>query len=203
MLNLLVWCGVLAPFFYIIYGIVQLTLLGNIFYFGPEPGQYILEWMGQSALAMLFVTLMISSAHRLWALPIVCYRRRLGVSTFFYALGHLLAFAVFILGFDIELLVQEIIKRPYILVGMIALMLLALLAVTSVHAIKRRLAFRWIQLHRLVYWVAGLGVLHYVWQIRDGYFLFDLYLLLLVLLLAERVKAKKVFNPFAGRKTTG
>ena len=202
MLNLLVWLGVLAPFFYIIYGIVQLTLLGNIFYFGPEPGQYILEWMGQSALAMLFVTLAISSAHRLWALPIVRYRRRLGVSTFFYALGHLLAFAVFILGLDLTLLVQEIIKRPYILVGMTALVLLTLLAVTSLHALKRRLAYRWIQLHRLVYWVAGLGVLHYVWQIRDGYFLFDFYLLLLVLLLAERVKAKKVFNPFAGRKTT-
>ncbi|MCP5326934.1 MAG: ferric reductase-like transmembrane domain-containing protein [Oceanospirillaceae bacterium] len=202
MLNLLVWLGVLAPFFYIIYGIVQLTFLGNIFYFGPEPGQYILEWMGQSALAMLFATLMISSAHRLWALPIVRYRRRLGVGTFFYALGHLLAFAVFILGLDLTLLVQEIIKRPYILVGMTALVLLALLAVTSLHTLKRRLAYRWIQLHRLVYWVAGLGVLHYVWQIRDGYFLFDFYLLLLVLLLAERVKAKKVFNPFAGRKTT-
>lgn len=202
MLNLLVWLGVFAPFIYILYGVVQLTLLGNIFYFGPEPGQYILEWMGQSALAMLFVTLAISSAHRLWGLPIVRYRRRIGVSTFFYSLGHLLAFAVFILGLDMALLAQEIIKRPYILVGMTALVLLALLAVTSLHAIKRRLAFRWIQLHRLVYWVAGLGVLHYVWQIRDGYLLFDFYLLLLVLLLAERVKAKKVFNPFAGRKIT-
>jgi methionine sulfoxide reductase heme-binding subunit len=202
MLNVLVWLGVFAPFIYILYGVVQLTLLGNIFYFGPEPGQYILEWMGQSALAMLFITLAISSAHRLLRWPLVRYRRRLGVSAFFYALGHLLAFAVFILGLDIALLSKEIIKRPYILVGMTTLLLLMVLAVTSLHRLKKRLAFRWIQLHRTVYWAAGLGVLHFWWQIRDGYFLLDFYAVLMVLLIAERVRAKKVFNPFAGRKIT-
>lgn len=202
MLNLLVWLGVFAPFIYILYGVVQLTLLGNIFYFGPEPGQYILEWMGQSALAMLLITLLISSVHRLWHLPLVRFRRRLGVSAFFYALGHLFAFAVFILGLDLALLGQEIIKRPYILVGMTAFLLLTLLAVTSLHRLKKRLAFRWIQIHRTVYWVLGLAVLHFGWQIRDGYFLFDFYLFACVLLIAERIKAKKVFNPFAGRKIT-
>lgn len=202
MLNLLVWLGVLAPFLYILYGVVQLTWLGNIFYFGPEPGQYILEWMGQSALAMLFVTLMISSVHRLWRVPLVRYRRRVGVSAFLYALGHLFAFAVFILGLDVALLGQEIIKRPYILVGMSGFVILAVLAVTSQHALKRHLAFRWIQIHRCIYWAAGLAALHFGWQIRDGYFLFDLYIVLLVFLLAERIRAKKVFNPFAGRKTT-
>jgi sulfoxide reductase heme-binding subunit YedZ len=93
------------------------------------------------------------------------FRRMLGLFMYFYALVHFLSYSGFDMGFDIDDIFRDVIKRPFILVGTLSLLLLTPLAATSFNAaIKRLGAKRWQLLHRLVYGVAGLAVLHFFWM---------------------------------------
>ena len=114
------------------------------------------------------------------------YRRMLGLYSFFYAMLHLLAFATFIVGWDIEYLIVEVTKRPYAIVGFIAILLLVPLAVTSTKRMQQRLKKRWLILHKLIYVISILALLHIVWQIRSDFFEALVYGLLLCWLLGYR-----------------
>lgn len=92
------------------------------------------------------------------------FRRLLGLYVFVYALGHLATFTVFILRFNLAQLGDEIIKRPYITVGFVAILLLFALTVTSLNRCRRRMGHHWQQLHNMVYVILILILTHYTWS---------------------------------------
>ncbi|SHH21762.1 protein-methionine-sulfoxide reductase heme-binding subunit MsrQ [Ferrimonas marina] len=136
---------------------------------GGDPVQYIIHFLGMGILHTLALTLLVSPVARRfrwgWLMRV---RRLLGLWCFTYAALHLAAFAAFDLLFDWQLLLSEIVKRPYILVGMVAFVVLLALALTSPMAMQRRLGRRWQSLHRWVYLVALLGPIHFWWSVKSG-----------------------------------
>jgi sulfoxide reductase heme-binding subunit YedZ len=98
---------------------------------------------------------------------LIKYRRMLGLFAFFYAALHFATYMVLDLFFDFAAIAKDILKRPYITVGFTALVLMIPLATTSTSAMIRRLGKRWQQLHRLVYVIAILGVLHFYWLVKS------------------------------------
>ena len=134
---------------------------------GPDPGKVLVDRMGQGALVMLLVTLCMTPLQKLtgWS-GWIGVRRQLGLWCFAYVLMHLCAYLFFILGLDWGQLGVELRKRPYIIVGSLALVGLLALAVTSNRYSQRRLGARWKKLHRLVYVILGLGLLHFLWIVR-------------------------------------
>ncbi|WP_245391701.1 protein-methionine-sulfoxide reductase heme-binding subunit MsrQ [Salinicola aestuarinus] len=158
--RLLVFAVALTP---LAYWSAQVAL-GNA---GPEPGRYLLLNIGQATLWMLFATLSLTPLTKLtrWK-GFALIRRQLGLWTLAYAVSHLLCYALFILGLDLSRLGSEIIRRPYIIVGMLALTGLVVMGVTSNQWSMRRLGKRWKTLHKLVYPVLALGLLHFFWVVR-------------------------------------
>jgi sulfoxide reductase heme-binding subunit YedZ len=143
--------------------LVWLGLGGGL---GANPVEFVIRSLGTAALLMLVVTLSISPLRWAsgWAWP-MRLRRMLGLFAFFYALLHFAAYLWLDQWFDWAAIGKDVAKRPYITVGFAALLLLVPLAVTSTHGWVRRLGGRqWQRLHRLVYAIAALAVLHFWWQ---------------------------------------
>ncbi|MDQ7734167.1 protein-methionine-sulfoxide reductase heme-binding subunit MsrQ [Halomonas sp. SpR1] len=134
---------------------------------GPEPGRYLLLNIGIGGLWMLLLTLSLTPLTKLtrWK-GFALIRRQLGLWTLAYATLHMLSYALFILGLNWALLGSEIVKRPYIIVGMIALIGLAVLGATSNKWSMRRLGKRWKSLHKFSYAILGLVLLHFFWVVR-------------------------------------
>lgn len=137
------------------------------FALGPDPGKVLVDRLGLGTLILLLVTLGMTPLQKLtgWAGWIVV-RRQLGLWCFAYVVLHLGAYAVFILGLDWSQLGVELRKRPYIIVGSLGFLGLLMLAATSNRYSQRRLGRRWKVLHRLVYLILGLGLLHMLWIVR-------------------------------------
>ncbi len=134
---------------------------------GPDPGKVLVDRLGLGALVLLLLTLSMTPLYKLTGWPSwIAVRRQLGLWCFAYVVLHLSAYGVFILGLDWSQLGVELRKRPYILVGSLGFLLLLSLAVTSNRYSQRRLGARWKKLHRLVYFVLGLGLLHMLWIVR-------------------------------------
>lgn len=124
---------------------------------------------GEWALYFLCITLAVTPLRRLtgwnW---LVKLRRMVGLFTFFYALVHFIAFLWFDHFFDVSAMLADVVKRPFILVGFIAFVLLIPLAATSTNAMIKRLGGkRWQWLHRLIYLIGPLAILHY-WWMKEG-----------------------------------
>ncbi|MEN5180449.1 protein-methionine-sulfoxide reductase heme-binding subunit MsrQ [Comamonas testosteroni] len=136
---------------------------------GANPAEALLRSLGDWALRFLCVALAVTPLRQWLHWPqLAAYRRMLGLYTFFYATLHWLAYVVFDMGLDWAGIVADLPKRPFILVGTLAWLVLLVLAVTSIPALVRRLGGRrWQKLHRAVYAVAILGVLHF-WWMRAG-----------------------------------
>jgi methionine sulfoxide reductase heme-binding subunit len=135
---------------------------------GADPVARIIHGMGKTALNLLLITLAVTPLRKLLHMPdLLRLRRMLGLFAFTYALLHFTAFAWLDLGLRFRELGAEIVKRPYITIGMIALLLLIPLAVTSTNKMMRRLGRRWQKLHRLVYVITALGLWHYYWQVKQ------------------------------------
>lgn len=137
------------------------TFTGNL---GVNPIETLTHRTGWWAIVILALTLAVTPLRRLlgwnW---LVRYRRQLGLGAFIYASLHLGIYAFLDLGLDLSILAEDIAERPFITVGFTAWLLLLALALTSTTASMRRLGKRWTTLHRLVYVVAGLVSLHYIW----------------------------------------
>jgi len=135
---------------------------------GADPVAEIEHRTGLWALRLLLLTLAVTPLRQLTGRTVLLrFRRPLGLYAFFYACLHLAAYLVFDLGGYWAQLFEEIAKRPYITVGFAAWLLLVPLAVTSTLGWMRRLGRRWGQLHRLVYAVAVLAVLHFWWLVKS------------------------------------
>jgi sulfoxide reductase heme-binding subunit YedZ len=133
-----------------------------------NPIEFITHTTGWWTLAFLLITLSVTPARRFLDMPwLLRLRRMLGLFAFFYASLHFLTWLVVDQFFDLDAIVKDIIKRPYITVGFSAFVLLLPLAATSTNAMVRRLgAARWRALHRAVYVIAILGVVHFWWLVK-------------------------------------
>jgi sulfoxide reductase heme-binding subunit YedZ len=155
----LVFALCLLPLSWLLYRVVQDQL-------GANPQEALIRATGDWALRFLVIVLAVTPLRELSGLSALArYRRMLGVFMYFYALLHFLSYSGFDMGFDVADIFNDIVKRPFILVGSLALLLLTPLAATSLNAAIRALgAKRWQRLHRLVYAVAGLAILHFFWM---------------------------------------
>lgn len=134
---------------------------------GPNPVREMLHATGKTALNLLMITLLISplravTGQSLWQRP----RRMLGLFSFTYALLHFLIYTGLELDLDFSDLAREISRRPFIIIGMAALLAMLPLAITSTDRMMRRLGRRWQKLHQLVYPIALLAIWHYYWQVK-------------------------------------
>lgn len=149
----------LLPFAQLLYGAVFDTL-------GANPAEALIRATGDWTLRFLCVTLAVTPARIVLGLPALArFRRMLGLFVYFYATVHLLCYSVFDQGLDFAEIWRDIVERPFILVGMLAFAMLTALAATSPHRVLRWMgARRWQWLHRSVYVVAGLALLHFFWM---------------------------------------
>lgn len=155
---------------------------------GPDPGKVLVDRLGQGTLVLLLITLSMTPLQKLTGWPgWIVVRRQLGLWCFAYVVLHLSGYIAFILGFDWSQLGIELRKRPYIIVGVLGFLCLLALAVTSNHYSQRRLGSRWKKLHRLVYVVLGLGLLHMLWIVRADLKEWAIYASIGVLLLVLRL----------------
>ncbi|WP_122221910.1 protein-methionine-sulfoxide reductase heme-binding subunit MsrQ, partial [Pseudomonas syringae group genomosp. 3] len=138
-----------------------------IFALGPDPGKALVENFGLATLIMLLIALAMTPLQRLTGWPgWIAARRQLGLWCFAYVVLHMTMYALFVLGLDWGQLGVELVRRPYIIVGALAFLCLLVLAVTSNRYSQRRMGSRWKKLHRLVYLILGLGLLHMFWIVR-------------------------------------
>jgi methionine sulfoxide reductase heme-binding subunit len=155
----LVFALSLLPFVWLVYAAFSNQL-------GANPAEALERSLGDWTLRFLCLVLAVTPLRVVFKLPALArLRRMLGLFVYFYVSLHLLAYAWFDMGFDVIDIAKDIAKRPFILVGFAAFVLLTPLAATSFNrAIKALGARRWQLLHKLVYLVAGLGVLHFFWM---------------------------------------
>ena len=150
----------LAPFARLVAGAFQNSL-------GSNPIEAITRSTGWWALLLLMATLAVTPLRRVFgAAWLLRLRRMLGLFAFFYVCAHFLTFVWFDHWFDAMAIVKDVIKRPFITFGFCAFLLLLPLALTSSNAMVRRLGRNWQRLHRAVYAIALLGVVHYWWLVK-------------------------------------
>jgi len=135
---------------------------------GADPMRYLEQALGLWALRFLIATLAITPLRQLFNVNLLRYRRALGLLAFYYAALHLTTYLVLDQGLDIAAIVADIVKRPYITMGMATFVILVPLALTSNNAAIRRMGGQaWAKLHRLVY-VAAIGAaLHFLLVVKS------------------------------------
>jgi methionine sulfoxide reductase heme-binding subunit len=175
----------LLPFSWCLYEVV-LLLQGHSL--GADPGKEIVLFNGEWTIRMLLLTLLVTPLRQLFNLGLlVRVRRMLGLFTFFYASMHLTSYVVFLLELRFEDLFEDLLKRPYIAVGFTAYLLLIPLAVTSNRLLIQKLKKRWKRLHRMIYFISLLAVVHIVWLTKSDYTDAAIYGGLVLLLLGFRL----------------
>ena len=149
----------LLPFAWLVYNVITQNL-------GANPQEALIRSTGDWTLRFLCIVLAVTPVRTISNTPgLARFRRMLGLFVYFYVVVHLLSYSWFDMGFDIPDIAKDIAKRPFILVGFAAFVLLTPLALTSFNkAIKFMGAKRWQLLHKLVYVIAGLGILHFFWM---------------------------------------
>ncbi|MBB6599209.1 protein-methionine-sulfoxide reductase heme-binding subunit MsrQ [Luteimonas sp. MC1825] len=194
----------LAPLGWLGWQVWQVYTGADIDALGAEPVAAIEHELGLWALRLLLVTLAISPLRALSGQAVVLrFRRMLGLYAFAYATLHFAAYLVLDLRGYWALVFEEIAKRPYITVGFAAWLLLVPLAVTSTRGWMRRLGRRWAQLHRAVYAIAVLAVLHFWWIVKSDIREPALYAGILVVLLGWRVWRRAARTGAARPAATG
>lgn len=162
--------------------------LGAVAALGPDPGKVLVDNLGQGALVLLLSSLAMTPLQRLTHWPgWGAFRRQLGLWSFAYAALHVSAYLYFLLGLDFTALAAELVERPYIAVGAIALLGLSALAATSTRWSMRRLGKGWKKLHRMVYPILLIVLLHMLWVVRSDAERWALYAMVAAVLLLARV----------------
>ena len=169
-------------------------IITNIYYndLGPEPVKKIMNHFGEWTLIFICLTLAMSPLKRITNLSFwIKFRRMLGLFVFFYATIHLLTYVGLDYRFDWEPIINDVLKKKYIFIGFSAWLLLIPLAATSSQKMIRILRHNWKNLHRLIYAIAIFGSLHYIWLSKTIFFKPLIYTVIIVVLLALRIKIKK------------
>jgi methionine sulfoxide reductase heme-binding subunit len=149
----------LLPFVWLFYSALTNQL-------GANPAEALIRATGDWTLRFICIVLAVTPLRTISNTPALArFRRMFGLFVYFYVVVHLLSYSGFDMSFDVSDIAKDIIKRPFILVGFSAFVLLTPLAATSFNkAIKTMGAKRWQALHKVVYGVAGLGLLHFFWM---------------------------------------
>ena len=179
-----------AVFFGGLYPLARIVLLGFTGGLGANPIEFITRSTGLWTLVFLCITLAVTPVRRLTGLnALLRFRRMLGLFAFFYVALHFTTYIWFDKWFDVFAILKDIVKRPFILVGFSAFVLLIPLAVTSPKAMVRKLGRRWQTLHKLIYPIAVLAILHFWWMKAGKHDLIlpKIYGAIVVVLLAWRV----------------
>ena len=159
---------------------------------GPEPIKEITHHTGEWTLLFLIFTLAMSPLKQITNMNIwISVRRMLGLFTFFYASLHMLTYVGLDYRFDINEISKDILTKRFIFVGFAAWLLLVPLALTSSKKMMSVLKQYWKKLHRLIYLIALLGVTHFIWLVKKDVTEPLIYLLIILFLLAFRIKFKK------------
>ena len=169
------------------------TIILNIYYndLGAEPVKKIMNHFGEWTLIFICLTLTMSPLKRITNLGFwIKFRRMLGLFVFFYATIHLLTYVGLDYRFDWEPIINDVLKKKYIFIGLSAWILLIPLAITSSQKMIKILGCNWKNLHRLVYVIAVFGSLHYIWLSKTIFFKPLIYTLIIVVLFALRIKIK-------------
>jgi sulfoxide reductase heme-binding subunit YedZ len=134
---------------------------------GANPIEVITHWTGDATIIFLLITLSVTPLRKIssWN-DAVKFRRMLGLFAFFYACLHFTTYIWLDQFFDVQSMIKDVAKRPFITVGFTSFVLLIPLAVTSTAAMVRRLGKRWQKLHRAIYVIAAAGVIHYWWLVK-------------------------------------
>ena len=153
-----------------------------------NPIEDILDRFGNWTIRFIMITLAVTPLRRLtgwnW---LVRFRRMFGLFTFFYALMHFLTWLILDQGLLMSAIAEDIIERPFITIGFVALLLLIAMAVTSTNGMRRRMGRRWDKLHYSAYAVGALGVWHYWWQVKKDASDAWIYAVILAILLGYRL----------------
>lgn len=169
---------------------------------GTNPVETLSHQTGDWSLRFLCITLAITPLRRIsgWS-GLQKFRRMLGLFAFFYVCLHFAVYLVFDQFFDWRSIAEDVIKRPYITVGFAGFLLLIPLAVTSTHSMMKRLGRNWQRLHRLVYVISILGVLHYLWLVKADLTQPLVYASILGVLLGYRLWWRKIHSAGVTRST--
>jgi sulfoxide reductase heme-binding subunit YedZ len=158
-----IWAACLAPLAWLF---VRGFEIGGV-NLGPNPVEEVLHTLGKTGLNILLITLAVTPARQLTGLNVLIrFRRLLGLFSFFYVALHFLAYSLLDLRLAWSTIGTDIAMRPYITIGMLALALMTALAATSTQGMQRRLRRNWARLHKLIYVIAILGVVHFQWQTK-------------------------------------
>ena len=185
----------LVPFAVLIFNAVTSNL-------GTNPIEKIRLFTGDWTLYFILITLAVTPLRKLTGRnELIRYRRMLGLYAFFYACLHFLSYIILDQFFDWEEIGRDIIKRPYITIGIAAYVLLLPLAFTSTNRMMKRLGKNWKRLHRLIYVIATLGVLHFLWLVKADVREPVLMGIILITLLALRLSWIKNIKLFLQART--
>lgn len=182
----IVFLTCLVPF-----AIIAARVFGVYGALGANPIEEVMDWLGNWGLRFIMIALAVTPLRKItgwnW---LIRFRRMLGLFAFFYILMHFATW--FVLDRELYLgdIAEDIAKRPFITLGMVALILLIAMAVTSTNGMRRRLGKRWDNIHKGVYVVGVLGVWHYWWQVKSDITEPLIYAVILAALLAYRVYSR-------------
>ena len=181
--KVILFIALLLPCVWLIFAAVNNQL-------GADPAKKLVDQTGLWAIQCLWLSLAMTPLKN-WtgSSQWIQYRRMLGLFAFFYVLLHFLGYIFLLFGAQWALIGQELTKRPYIIVGFSAFVLLIPLAITSTAGWQRRLKRRWLTLHKLVYLVAVLALIHFIWLKKLGIFAVWPYALVLLILFTERIRS--------------
>ena len=185
------------PSIFILSTIPFLIIIYKIFFnkLGPEPVKEITHFTGEWTLIFICLTLAMSPLKKLTNLNFwVKVRRMLGLFVFFYASLHLLTYVGIDYRFSWQPIFDDVVKKKYIFVGFAAWLLLIPLTLTSSQKMMLLLKKNWKRLHRLIYVIAILGSLHFVWLSKTIYFKPLIYFVIITALLFLRINFKRTFN---------
>ena len=185
------------PGVFVLSTIPFVLIIYKIFYnkLGPEPVKEITHFTGEWTLIFICLTLSMSPLKRFTSFIFwIKIRRMLGLFVFFYATLHLLTYVVIDYRLDWNQITDDVIKKKYVFVGFAAWLLLIPLAITSSQKMITLLKQNWKRLHRLIYAIAILGSLHFIWLSKTIYFKPLIYFIIITILLILRVNFKNIFN---------
>ena len=176
----------LIPFVLIFYKIIFNKL-------GPEPVKEITHFTGEWTLLFIIFTLSMSPLKKITKLNIwITFRRMLGLFLFFYATLHMLTYIVIDYRLDLQSISKDIITKKFIFVGFAAWVLLLPLALTSSKRALIYLKDKWKKLHRLIYIIAILGLVHFIWLVKKDLTEPLIYAVIILILLLFRFKFRKI-----------
>ena len=158
---------------------------------GPEPVKEITHVTGNWTLRFIIITLAMTPLQKFTKLNFwISYRRMFGLFVFFYASAHMMTYVGIDYRFDWSSISDDIVKKKFIFAGFLAWLLLVPLALTSSKRMIRLLRDKWKKLHKLIYIISLLGIIHYLWLVKVVTVEPLIYLIIIVILLTLRVKMK-------------